>query len=369
MIEFHFYTANQLLEWTNSGEYRNQSVVPVSRHRALSYMHNPRLRENDIVAIIVFENKEVVAFRTLLPDDFYLDGKKIHFAWLSGNWVKPSLRRSGLSTQLFNLIGEKWDYHLAYTNYAPISKAVYDKTGGFRKIATLKGRRYYFRSCLSLVLPPKSMVFENIKGLFKFIDAGVNLILKPVNYLRQLRFGSAAYNFEYAVIEDPEIKQFIEKSENNTACKRSADELCWIVNYPWVIHAPFQVEKKYPFSAYSKQAFSLIIKLIDQQKVKAVLLMHINGSKMTVPYYFTHQNDLNRKAAKVILMHCNQLNINYLTVYNADLTRAMDKMSSFYFFSKSLDRNFFAHNKLLSETGDGPLPFFFSDGDGDCAFT
>ena len=55
----------------------------------------------------------------------------MRFAWLSGNCVDPEFRRKGFSTRLLQQAEALWDGRLMYTNYAPASKAVYDRTGQF----------------------------------------------------------------------------------------------------------------------------------------------------------------------------------------------------------------------------------------------
>ena len=90
------YNAERLKEFLDSDVYSSMSFVPVSKHRALSWLYNPRLLPDDIILYLGFEEKNLVAYRSLLPDR----RGDVRFGWLSGNWVRPDQRRRGLATRL-----------------------------------------------------------------------------------------------------------------------------------------------------------------------------------------------------------------------------------------------------------------------------
>ena len=83
------YNAERLREFIESDQYRTMPHVPVSEHRALSWLNNPRLKQGDIIMYIGFDAADMIAYRCILPDR-YMD---IRFGWLSGSWVRPDLIR------------------------------------------------------------------------------------------------------------------------------------------------------------------------------------------------------------------------------------------------------------------------------------
>ena len=127
------YTLEDLKSHQFQAFYSNKEVAPLSPLRLQSYLKNPRADQRDHILFELRHKDRLIAYRTLLPDCFYDHlGNSHRFAWLSGNYVDPEYRRQGYSTRLLQLAEEHWDGRLMYTNYAPVSKAVYDQTGQFR---------------------------------------------------------------------------------------------------------------------------------------------------------------------------------------------------------------------------------------------
>ena len=146
-MDLKSYTLEELEPYLYTLYSKSESLVPVSPLRLRSYLENPRAKLSDPVLYEMRQKGEVVGYRTLLPDCFYdREGHPQRFAWLSGNWVRPDMRRRGISTQMLEMAEKQWEGRLMYTNYAPESKALYDSTGHFKIIANREGKRFYLRS-------------------------------------------------------------------------------------------------------------------------------------------------------------------------------------------------------------------------------
>ena len=126
---------------------------------------------------MAFYENELVAYRTILSDAFFIEKKKVSFGWLSGNWVHAKYRRKGFSTLLFNEALKDWGSKLMYTNYAVASKLVYDKTNQFNLLYDLKGTKYFTRFCLADILPLKKKVFKSTK--ISKVKTNLMVFIKP----------------------------------------------------------------------------------------------------------------------------------------------------------------------------------------------
>ena len=63
-----------------------QEVLPISKHRLVSHINNPRANEDDIVLLTAHEDGNVEAYIGILPDlCFTSDGKTQKFGWFNVN--------------------------------------------------------------------------------------------------------------------------------------------------------------------------------------------------------------------------------------------------------------------------------------------
>ena len=98
------YNAGRLEEFIDSEHFRTMPVLPVSPHRAQSWLRNPRMHPEDILLYLLYDGQKLTAYRCILPDHH----GGIRFGWLSGNWVDPGRRRQGHASRLFNEALEDW---------------------------------------------------------------------------------------------------------------------------------------------------------------------------------------------------------------------------------------------------------------------
>ena len=164
------YNAERLEEFIRSDPYRTMPVLPVSPHRALSWLRNPRMDPGDTLMYLLYDGRDLAAYRCILPDRH----GDIRFGWLSGNWVAPGKRRQGLASRLFEEALRDWGQQLMYTNYAPESKAVYDKTGRFALYREKEGARYYQRAVSAKLLGYRNTLFRTARPLLRLADGMIN---------------------------------------------------------------------------------------------------------------------------------------------------------------------------------------------------
>lgn len=369
MLTIKKLTISELIEFVFSEEYKKLENIPISKHRALSYSKNPRISNDDTIMFLAYENDELVGYRTILPDYFYQNNNKNKIGWLSGSWVKPDKRRSGISTKLFNAAYDEWNRNLAYTNYAPVAKVLFDKTSEFIKLKSNKGIRVYNRFCFAELLPPKSKIFQKIKLLLRVIDFTLNMFCDFRIIILKIFISVKNINFEYVNFIDDEINEFIKNKSEKEICRRSQNELNWIIKYPWIIEQAIKDDdnKRYHFSSTSKRFNNYNIKIYDNnEKLTAYLMLTVRDKKLSVPYCY-YDSNIN-EVIKIIykLMLKNHLSI--LTVYNKDIVDYLRNHSTPFLFKKKIFRNYFITKEANSKFSKNQL-INFQDGDGDCVFT
>ncbi len=346
-------------------KYVGWENIPISKYRAISYSQNPRSNPQDVVLYLAFHDDILVGYRTVMPDLVFVGETQIKVGWLSGNWVHPDFRRKGISTMLFNEVYKDWNNRLLYTNYAPESKAVYDKSGKFGLLASKNGRRFYLRSCLSTLLPSRSSIFRRSIPALKVFDFLINLFNPFPIIIRTKKFESSI-DFEYLQFPDNEVFQLYENECKSTLTQRTQNELQWIFSYPWLVSSPMgdSIGERYFFSSNPKRFSQTIIKVFKNKVLLGFLMLNINDDKLSIPYC---SNFLNFELiTKLLLTHAVKLKVSMITLYEPNIVAFMNRQPLNWLLSKSRNQNYFATKELINQF-DGKQ-VFFKDGDGDCAF-
>lgn len=355
------YTIAQLKNYIDSPIYRESGILPVSPERVASYIRNPRARPDLPVLFLLHDDEEIIAYRSLLPDYFISDNGPVPFAWLSGNYVSPKHRRKGLSTLLFKRVEEAWDGKLMYTNYAPESKAVYDKLNAFDLFRERPGRRYYLRSSLRVLLGGRI----KSTGLLEFGDKLINSIHDPGLRVDQFRIPEGI-TAEQKEVLDPGLKEFISGQAAASLFRRGPEEFRWIREWPWVSEKPLiSLEGTYQFSREVEKFRSKIFEL-KSNKGTAFLWITIINSKAAVPYFFTDDPLLTIAARQLVLKEMISEACSYLTIRHPELGPVMGTRKNPFLFSRSMPQRYFCHKSLKNSIHE---ELQIHDGDGDCIFS
>jgi len=358
-----------LHEFVQSDEYKQLPNIPISRHRAMSHINNPRLDDSDIIMYLAYDDTQLIAYRGILADWFFIDGKPVKFGWLSCNWVLPSLRRQGIASQLLDLAYADWGNRLMFTNYAPESKAVYDKSGAFGLLRSNIGLRCFLRFSITEILTRKKPALKKISFLFKIVDAALNIPNDLFNSHKISKQSTHDIKFEWITHFDKELTGFIEQRNENLFTHRTVNELQWILKYPWLLTAPVDdnYNYRYYFSATAKRFHLLCAKIYDQENhLQGFMMLGINGDKAYIPYFFG-SDEIAKKAVKIIFRVLVELKIDYFTVFNPAIVAAIKQRNPFWYLRR-FERNYLATKSLLNTISDSGF-LGFQDGDGDPAFT
>jgi len=352
------YNAVQLKEFLNSDQYRTMPFVPVSESRAQSWLNNPRLAPGDILMNVAYENKEMLAYRCVLPDRH----AEIRFGWLSGVWVRPDQRRRGLASMLFDEAFSDWGGQLMFTNYAPESLAVYDKSGRFDLYMEKTGIRYYQRSSTASLLGSRSTMFRRSRPLLGLADGVLNTI-------QDIRIRVRKENINDLVIEeagspDLEATAYLEKYGGTGFCNRSEVEFDWIASYPWVKSGKDR-DSNYFFTSISPRFQNICIKIKDSAgDMQGFLWIVINGEKMTLPYTVFNRG----KSADIfrVINHFMQaFRVSYMTAYNSTITNSFQPGP--LLTSRNMIQRYYVTHELARQL-PAPRSVNFQDGDGDVIF-
>jgi hypothetical protein len=357
------YTAERLKKFITSEQFRTMPVIPVSPIRAHSWLKNPRLAKDDVLMYLLFDGEELAAYRCILPD-CHAD---IRFGWLSGNWVDPSRRRQGLASRLFEEAYKDWGHQLMYTNYAPESKAVYDKTGRFALYRELEGVRYYLRAVSAKLLGRRNAGYRRALPLFNLADGLINAWQDVRIMAVRKKIKPDFLHAEPVPSVDPASLDLMRDSERLGFSLRDQEAFDWILSNPWVEQGVRQ-DGRYFFTWLVPKFQSKCIKIWDKEgNLDGFLMLTMVGEKMTLPYACINEG-ASQAAARILDHYLVSEKISYITTYNPDLINLMENSRTPILGKRRMYQRFLATHELYRQLPEGNR-IFFQDGDGDVVFT
>jgi hypothetical protein len=357
------YNATRLEEYIDSEKYRTMPVLPVSPHRALSWLKNPRMEPEDVLMYLLFDGQDLAAYRCILPDRH----ADIRFGWLSGNWVDPARRRQGLASHLFDAAYKDWGHQLMYTNYAPESKAVYDKTGKFVLYREKEGARYYQRALSARLLGSRNASYRKARPLLRLADGIINV-------WQDFRISTVRKKIEPDFLHAEPVRsvdlfsfELMERHNRLGFGMRDQEAFDWITSYPWVVEGKNQ-DERYFFTWVVPRYRNTCLKVWDDRgELVGFLMLSVVGEKMTVPYIGMTEEA--SSAVVGLLDHClSDEKISYLTTYNPEVISLLENSRIPLLGRRRMVQRFFATHELSRKLPDGN-GIFFQDGDGDVVFT
>ena len=330
-------------------------VIPISPHRGLSHIKNPRAKDKDILLLLLYEGDEMIGYLGLLPDDLYVKDKIIHCAWMSCIWVSKNARGKGVAKKMVQKAYEVWDGKILATEFTPEAYLLYEKLKLFDDFLTKKGWRIYTRFVTAEVLPRKKSWLKLFSLFLKLFDGSANLLVdkKWDKQFKSLDFKNFIFAENKFSGENP--------ITGENGFNRTAKEISWMITYPWLKEYEEDVDKKYHFSSSAKQVKNILVE--DTQNGKR-MLMFVRDSHLKTSFVW---GNWHRDAIKKVLFYViRTYKISVITSYFPEITEVMIDLP--YLFQKPQERRYLIGKKMKASF---PTDFscFVQDGDGDCGFT
>lgn len=357
----HLKTLNKkgLEDFVSSGEFQHDDFIPITKHRAKSHIKNPKATDDQTLLILAYDDDQLAGYVGCLPDHFKINGKIFHYAWLSTLFISDRFRGKKIAHILLNKAFEEYEGNIALTEFTKEAESLYNKIGMFQYIEPKKGKRYYFKTDLEIIIPLKRAKTKPLKPFFKIADSVVNaLILMKNSFIQKPDF-----KFEILDTIDLESKSFILKFKNN----RTADEINWAIENPWILEGKTE-DKKYLFSSYSQSFRYFWVKIYDENNnLDTCSLLMIRNSHLKIPYLFS-ESDFSR-FVDFLSYFIVQSKVKMLTSYQTELNEKIDSHHSLpKIYKRNIERRYMFHKNLIHNLPEHFDPHF-QDGDGDCLMT
>jgi len=369
-VRVETYTLAKLRGLLADPEYWRRDVLPITRHRALSHVNNPRAREDDVVLLAAYQGCRVVAYLGILPDRVFLRGQAHRFGWLTGWWRDPALAGDPIAALLLLGALQNWDGWVGVSSCTRAAATGYSRSNRFTTVQELRGVKMWLR--LSHSFSRQRGPAAHVKwAALAARDCVVNCDLAARRFLgrfvrrRALRTDAEV---EYVTEIDEETAGFIEANREDELTRRGAPELSWIAKYPWVLTAPLQDRNRarYAFSSACRRFERLNVKVLSSgNEMIGFVMLRLRDRDLAVPYVYWRDGALD-EIARVVLSHMEPLAAWSLTVFNQNLANKLIRIARPYMRRRGCVRRWVVA-KRCEELLAGRC--VLQDGDGDCAFT
>lgn len=357
------FNKQQLNEFILSAEFSDLENLPISFHRAISQINNPRLEESDIILCASFDGNKTVGYLGVIPDYIFSNNKKIKFGWLSCFWVDNNYKNSNIAANLFLRTIRAWDKKIMITNFIPSLEKVYQKTKIFKPTQTKIGLRCYYNLNLSKILPQKHTFFAKNIRFLNLVDYLFNFCWKYSFKLFSFSLKTEC-NYKLANLKNHKLREFIDASYLMNLPKRNIEEYEWILNYPWVLEKKQDsVSEKYHFTSQSDIFKTIPYEIYDKNQVLiGFFILNQRDKDLTIPYFYV-ENNFQTDATKFIINYVIKNNCSMLTCFNNDLISKLKKNRYKFIFQKEVKKPYLISKDLIDIDINN-----FESGDGDCVF-
>jgi GNAT superfamily N-acetyltransferase len=350
-----------LNDYIHSDEYKIMSHLPISFHRGISHINNPRINDDDTLLILVYE-KELIGYLGIIPDQIFINNVAIKMGWMSCIWIHSKARGKGIAKKLTEKAIELYKDKIFATEYTPVAEKLYQKLGKFDPLVNKAGVRIFRRSCFQTVLPARHPKTSFLFPFLSFYDATVNFFHDP--FLRKKHKLSSNYSVEFPSEPDESCYYLMNNLSQMELLKREQKEIEWSLKYPWIKETPAQTtdSKRYQFSSEARKFKTILVKIKQGIELVSFLIVTIREKHLKTPYLYVkpgHEAVISEILNNLMYEH----KIDILTTYQKSVIPHIEKNIP-YLFSKNIIRKYLQSKGFNITVKENQL----QDGDGDCGF-
>ena len=368
-MEIKTFTVADLKKSLLSEDFWLTKILPITKHRALSYSHNPRAEQDDPVLLVAYQDNQVIGYLGILPDKIFVNTAEYKLGWLTSWWVDSSCATTGVGAILLFKALNAYHQHLGVSGGSKQARKALHASQKFIPLKTLRGLDIKFRLNVTRAILRKLPAMKIIRVLFKIFDIMTDEIVNLRSFFWQQRNKICRrLTFEYISSIDEETGQFIQRHHQHDLTRKGTADLSWMMFYPWILSAPFKdpANSRYFFSSISKRFSYLGVKVYEQNKgMVGFFILKVRDDRISVVYsYFENQHA--SAVTTAVVYHALAMDISTLSLYDEQLVANFLELRCPCWSAKSISRGFFLSKALADialtdyrlHGGDGDLAFY-----------
>jgi hypothetical protein len=364
-MDIKYYTAQQLEIELSKSDLWNLKHCPITRHRALSIIMNPRTLPTDPVLIVGYHKGEVSGYMAIVPDVLYSGGESVRLGWMGSYWSDPDPSNSMMAVLLLMKVYDLYNGHVAGFSAAYRAEQLFRSSNRFRDFRVVVGYQYILRFNLGYWIPRKYPMMKSLGGIFRFSDNIVNLVQNTrLRLWKSLNKIDRSISIEYlSQIYDSDTIEFIKQHNHSQLSRRNHEDINAMIKYPTSLATVLEdkSKSKYYFSTKSDRFLYLLYRIMDSsQKIIAVVMICVDGDHIRIPFVF-YRNNTEKIVITTLLHHIIKMNIDMFTTFHTGLNEQIRMMKIPIIYKKKRNRDSLISKKIDHKPYIGP---FMQDGDG-----
>ncbi len=356
----------ELVGFTAGDLWKQLSPKPITDLRALSQSLNPRAKPDDVALVVAFENGILLGLVGLMPD--CINGNPDQPICSNSCWWAHPEKGKHIAVPLFLKAFSLCSQRLFMTDCTPHTIEILGKTNLFDFPETTSGIRGFLKFNFHELVPAKFPATHKLRPILNRADQILNFPVALCQKIYASKFLKNGPQIEYPVSLNPELKVFIKQHSENEFTRRSADDLEWIRQFPWIkrkTSATLSVSMDYPFSYLTVNFVQYFVKITDQGRLVGLLFISVRDGHMRVPYTWFDDKNTDR-VLMAIYRQALLKNATALSIFNPRLAILANATPHPFLFKKKIIR-LMAISKQLSDNYHRYPEI--QDGDGDVVFT
>jgi hypothetical protein len=366
VLRIQEYRISDLRQCLCPSHWFRSEPAPITKHRALSHVNNPRAEAGDVALLVAYDGDAVVAHLGILPDLVFSNQSSRKIGWLTAWWANPDRKYAGIGLTLLSRAFALYQGNLGASGFSESARRVYDATKKFVTIGNLGGISGFARLNLCRLLRRRLPQLAKFRSLLGVVDALANQYVSLRQWWwRQRHAFPQGVRLEYLPEMDPEADEFIQRHSFLALAKRGAKELNWIAKYPWVLAAPLSPPSSFHFSSPIESYSVFNIKVYNgDERLVAVLMVILMDGHVIVPYCL--HDGQSGLIAQILAHLLLTQRAERLTLFHKDLVERFYALRFPWLLLLKKRRAWILSSECVE---DGVSAWAMQDGDGDCAFT
>jgi len=323
--------------------WKNTRVVPFSKNKAHWLLDNSRIEENDLCAVLGYENDELVSFVYMVPDWLNTDqgSKKVY--WCRRWWIIDKYRDSVLATYTMN------------EAVSAVNNQVLIKYLGREVVEFYKKQPYVNFSprtrCIILFSVNVDLLVAKVNKLTSFkklLKPLGSMSLSLMNALNSLKVKGNIKDVEcnYSSTIDDSIWNFISETCEKDIIPKSKEYINWQLSEEQ--YTQTTELNKLPYNcliaSISNDIYPITFSILKEGKIIGFVSYLVRNKEFEIKYFITLEECLD-KCLDVLMHHFIKANTDTLLTENDTLGKYLqEKYHSVYINKREL--NALAHKDI-----------------------
>jgi hypothetical protein len=362
------YSLSDLAQLALSGDFWRGEVIPITKHRALAQIKNPRARPEDVVLLIAYDGDTICGYIGVLPELIFLEGRGYRVGWLTAWWRRPDPKYAGLGLTLMLRACEVYRGAVGSSPPSAAAAKVFKTSKQLIPVNESTELQVFVRANMCKMLLRKFPSLKKFKLFLTTFDCLANILCEGRLCMWKRRHGiSGKLRLEYIAEVDTETSGFIQQLQDADLHRRGAHEFYWIARWPWILSAPVNDgrDKRYYFAATANESLCLMVKVYDLTDIMiGFLMLRFIDGQLKIPYCYMRSNHADAMF-RVIGEHVVALPVDTVTIGRAALRESLRRLKFPCLAKRKSAKSWIVGNVYGTKVSG---QFEIQDGDGDCAF-